>query len=361
MTLARPRWKRPLVSFIVPTLNRGRYVLRAVESCLAAASEAADVEVVVVDSASDDGSFRWLSDRFGGDARVRLVQNDRGAGPTRSWLDGARLVEGDFVTFVWSDDYISPDFISTLAPNLRPPRAVAYGAGVVRDVDDESPLPIRAESLRLPSRDLLLGYFQQHANTDLPISVSPCCSLFSRAVFDQWTATVEGWSRANPLREAVLWRRAIGPDLLLFLHALTFFEGEVICALRPVAQFSSHPGSITVSTARWPYLAGYWLARLWAVREVKEKDLFVALATRSVAFGILLYLAARFGDAGGIKDAPRQVVLELRALLSECGRRQRLVAVVCRLPGCVLVFVGRYVARLSRALRRSWLGHPRKA
>ncbi|MEG8053608.1 glycosyltransferase [Sphingomonas aerolata] len=48
---------RPKVSFVVPTLNRGRYVVRAVDSCLAAATAAVDVEVVVLDSMSDDGSW----------------------------------------------------------------------------------------------------------------------------------------------------------------------------------------------------------------------------------------------------------------------------------------------------------------
>ncbi|MEG8028204.1 glycosyltransferase [Sphingomonas aerolata] len=57
---------RPKISFVVPTLNRGRYVVRAVDSCLAAATAAVDVEVVVLDSMSDDGSWDLLTERFAG-------------------------------------------------------------------------------------------------------------------------------------------------------------------------------------------------------------------------------------------------------------------------------------------------------
>ena len=108
---------RPLVSFIVPTINRGRYVVRAVESCLAAytAEAGVDVEVIVLDSESDDGSWEALRSRFGSDSRVTLAQNRRGLGPTRSWLDGAKLARGDYMTFIWSDDYISPRFLTATA------------------------------------------------------------------------------------------------------------------------------------------------------------------------------------------------------------------------------------------------------
>ena len=47
----------PVVSFVIPTLNRGKYVRRAVRSCLNNDDENVCVEVVVIDSSSNDGSF----------------------------------------------------------------------------------------------------------------------------------------------------------------------------------------------------------------------------------------------------------------------------------------------------------------
>jgi glycosyltransferase involved in cell wall biosynthesis len=54
----------PVVSFVIPTLNRGKYVLRAVRSCLKNDDENVCVEVVVIDSSSNDGSFEELQQLY---------------------------------------------------------------------------------------------------------------------------------------------------------------------------------------------------------------------------------------------------------------------------------------------------------
>ena len=77
---------QPVVSFVVPTLNRGKYVLRAVHSCLTNDDENVCIEVVVIDSSSNDGSFEELQQEFSADNRVKLLQNPSGSGPIKSWL-----------------------------------------------------------------------------------------------------------------------------------------------------------------------------------------------------------------------------------------------------------------------------------
>ena len=77
---------QPVVSFVIPTLNRGKYVRRAVRSCLKNDDENVCVEVVVIDSSSNDGSFEELQQEFSADDRVKLLQNPSGSGPIKSWL-----------------------------------------------------------------------------------------------------------------------------------------------------------------------------------------------------------------------------------------------------------------------------------
>ena len=77
---------QPVVSFVVPTLNRGKYVLRAVRSCLKNNDENVCIEVVVIDSSSNDGSFEELQREFSDDNRVKLLQNPRGSGPMLAGL-----------------------------------------------------------------------------------------------------------------------------------------------------------------------------------------------------------------------------------------------------------------------------------
>ena len=77
---------KPVVSFVIPTLNRGKYVRRAVRSCLKNDDENVCVEVVVIDSSSNDGSFEELQQEFSADDRVKLLQNPSGSGPMLSGL-----------------------------------------------------------------------------------------------------------------------------------------------------------------------------------------------------------------------------------------------------------------------------------
>ena len=62
------------LTFILPTRNRRQYVGRAVESCLQVALSGVQVEVLLVDGNSTDGSYEELLQRYGKDARVRLIR-----------------------------------------------------------------------------------------------------------------------------------------------------------------------------------------------------------------------------------------------------------------------------------------------
>jgi glycosyltransferase involved in cell wall biosynthesis len=224
----------------------------------------------VLDSQSDDGSWELLQEKFGMDERVKLVQNNRGLGPTHSWIDGVDCATGDYMTFVWSDDYISPRFLKRLLPMMNAETHVAMGAAIGRDVDDETPFPIDDSAETVPSLAYLAGFFPAYAGTT-PNYVSPVCALFTRESFEQWKNIAKSWGRSTPLREHVMWKRAIGPDLLLyFIGAL---NGKKIAYTREaVAQFSAHPGSISISVSKYLLRSGYWLARCWLVTDSELKD-----------------------------------------------------------------------------------------
>jgi glycosyltransferase involved in cell wall biosynthesis len=327
---------RSLVSFVIPTLNRGRYVVRAVESCLTADRETAgvEVEVIVVDSQSDDGSWEALEARFDSDARVKLIQNRRGVGPTRSWLDGGKLAHGEFVTFVWSDDYISTRFLTALVPALRRGGSLAVGRGLIRDVDDESPLPSIPGGQEVELERFLAGYFASSPSDSVYRPVSPACSLFTRHAFETWMTTAEEWCRSTRLRQRVMWEKAIGPDLLLYLVALDQQQNAVQTVFDHTAQFSKHPGSITISSGPWILGTGYWLARLWFLsKELRDDTLSPDTFGRSLsgdfAQGITLAVSARkmAGLGSGVPAPTLAVTRELARLWSSARRHDAAITI----------------------------------
>lgn len=98
-----------LVSAIVPTYNRARQLPRAIDSALAQTHP--DIEMLVVDDGSTDGTPEMLRARYGGDTRVRVFrQENRGVSAARN--RGIAEARGDFVAFLDSDDVWKPWKIS---------------------------------------------------------------------------------------------------------------------------------------------------------------------------------------------------------------------------------------------------------
>lgn len=104
--------KRMKVSVIVPVYNVEQYLKRCLDSILAAAKFANEVEteIICVNDGSTDGSAAVLETYSD---RVKIItQENKGLGPARN--AGLDVMTGDFVMFVDSDDFIPEDAIAKL-------------------------------------------------------------------------------------------------------------------------------------------------------------------------------------------------------------------------------------------------------
>ena len=109
------------VSVIVPCYNAGAYLEPCLRSVLA--QTMGDLELLVIDDGSADGSLSVAQEIARGDARVRVFhQENRGVCAARNrGLDAAR---GEYVTFVDGDDLLPPDALERML-------ALAPGADMV--------------------------------------------------------------------------------------------------------------------------------------------------------------------------------------------------------------------------------------
>jgi glycosyltransferase involved in cell wall biosynthesis len=105
-----------LVSIILPVYNVEIYVGECMESL--AAQDDDRFELIVIDDGSTDSSIDIVKsylDRFD---RLRIHrQENRGLGGARN--TGVRLAEGEFVTFVDSDDIVTTNYVSALRRRQR--------------------------------------------------------------------------------------------------------------------------------------------------------------------------------------------------------------------------------------------------
>jgi len=95
----------PRVSVVIPTYNRGELLLEAVRSALA--QTFTDLEVIVADDGSTDGSLKPLESL--GDRRVRVVELEHTGllGAVRN--AGMQRAQGGLVAFLDSDDVWYPE------------------------------------------------------------------------------------------------------------------------------------------------------------------------------------------------------------------------------------------------------------
>lgn len=102
----------PLVTVYLPTRNRLSLLRRAVDSVLS--QDYANVELVVVDDGSSDGTTEYLAARAVGDDRLRVLWNDENQGACRSRNAAIAAARGEFVTGLDDDDYFEPWHIASL-------------------------------------------------------------------------------------------------------------------------------------------------------------------------------------------------------------------------------------------------------
>ncbi len=118
------------VSVIIPTYNRRGMVEEAIESALAQTLD--DIEIVVVDDGSTDGTGDVLKDKF--DDRIKyFYQNNQGRSVARNC--GARASTGQYVVFLDSDDLFMPHGLQKMAAFLdeNPAVGVVYADGYYCD------------------------------------------------------------------------------------------------------------------------------------------------------------------------------------------------------------------------------------
>jgi glycosyltransferase involved in cell wall biosynthesis len=97
------------VSVIIPTFNRRALIGSAIDSALA--QQGVDVEVLVVDDGSTDGTVAWLAEAYG-HRPVRVLANAGRKGPAGGRNTGLAAATGHFVALLDSDDRFLPGHLA---------------------------------------------------------------------------------------------------------------------------------------------------------------------------------------------------------------------------------------------------------
>jgi glycosyltransferase involved in cell wall biosynthesis len=102
--------KSPLVSIVIPTYNRRRWIGECLDAVRA--QSYSNFEVLVIDDCSTDGTVEWLrSEPRYQFAKVHVQPKNAGASEARN--SGVRMSSGDLITFIDSDDVLERTHLET--------------------------------------------------------------------------------------------------------------------------------------------------------------------------------------------------------------------------------------------------------
>lgn len=171
------------ISVIVPVYNKKDYLEACIDSILC--QTYGNLELLLVDDGSTDGSGD-ICDRYAaGDERVRVFHQPNG-GPTAAVLTGLREAVGDYYTFIDSDDYVSREMLQRMAACLAGRRGEIVCCNHVLEKRKETvpviqPLPpgvYEGAKLEEEIKGRLLG------REERIIPMSRCMKLCEKSVFE---------------------------------------------------------------------------------------------------------------------------------------------------------------------------------
>jgi glycosyltransferase involved in cell wall biosynthesis len=211
------------VSIVTPNFNGARFLEAAIRSVLAQRDDGVDLEYIVADGGSTDGSLA-IVERYRG--RIDRFIGGPDSGPASAINKGLAAASGDILGWLNSDDLYRPGALRRVVEALAPHPARALAFGRCRIVDEDG-------------REIRRG-ITRFKESFFPVSsrfvIQSINYVSQPAMFFRRRA----WIEAGPLREDLA--AAFDYDLLLRLWRR---GGAVRLSPPPLADFRWHPGSIS--------------------------------------------------------------------------------------------------------------------
>jgi glycosyltransferase involved in cell wall biosynthesis len=119
--------RRPTVTVVVPCFNYGHYLPTAVRSVLE--QPGVDVDVILIDDASTDGSDTVVRSLAAADDRIRAILHNRNRGHIATYNEGLEQAAGDYLVLLSADDALTPGALARAAALLdaEPSVGLVYG------------------------------------------------------------------------------------------------------------------------------------------------------------------------------------------------------------------------------------------
>lgn len=213
------------VSIIVPVYNTSDYLTRCLDSILS--QTYSNWELIIIDDGSKDNSLNICNEYASKNKQITVLsQVNSGVSSARN--RGIEVSTGEFITFIDSDDWISPDYLEMLINKQQETNSdIVVGNLSIVDEEINKSIPFPSENLLLTREEFLKLFGKLYSET---LISGPCVKLYSSDIIKNHSIQFDP-------------NRNLGEDLIFNLEYLTFcnrlcFFSQVIYFYRSVYNFS---------------------------------------------------------------------------------------------------------------------------
>lgn len=274
--MSEARSSLPMVSILIPVYNRESLIAESLQSALN--QTFTDIEIIVVDNASSDGTWKICQSFAAKDDRIRLFRNDTNIGPVRNWLRCISEARGEFGKILFSDDLMFPEFLEHTIPYLQD-----------KEVAFVSTAAIIGES---PDRGIV-SYMPPNEVPRLSVNKYIDLLIKMRTPYSPGA----GLFRMRDIREHLLIsiptkkyydfsKNGAGPDVMLYALTSLKYKFVVMLPANDVF-FRAHPGSITICNNNDEVVDGYHAALAWFFKTKLNGNQWARHIARSWFFDLM--------------------------------------------------------------------------
>jgi glycosyltransferase involved in cell wall biosynthesis len=202
---------QPLVSVLITSYNREKYIAAAIESVLASTYK--NFELIIVDDGSKDSTVSIAQKYAAEDNRISVYINERNLGDYPNRNKAASYAKGKYIKYVDADDYIYPWGLACLVDMMEQFPGAGWGLCSLHQFTGK-PFPFQLS----PEEAYLYHYEGPGLFHKAPLS-----SIIKKEVFD----AVGGF---NPIRMAGdfdMWHRlARAYPVVLMPHGMVWYRSH---------------------------------------------------------------------------------------------------------------------------------------
>ncbi len=239
------------ISVIIPIYNREKYLERCINSVLDQAG--VETEIILIDDGSTDRSPQMIDDYALKSTNIKAVHTANG-GVSRARNTGLDIATGGYITFVDSDDYLSPDALCSMKKAMDD-NGADYCIGKISFFTDSGELD---HTMNLPEHycNKLLdkgAVWQTLLDVNYPIFDSSTAKLYKKELWDG-LRFVEGKTSEDTIALTEIQKRC---DTVFFIDQVVYNV-----TFSPISLLRNASGKTLLNEAEANYLLTDYLSQI---------------------------------------------------------------------------------------------------